>query len=84
MDWIKTFPCCACGKVGNSDPAHTNVFGRSGMSQKTSDRSCVPLCRLCHREMDAGMRRLTFEADHGICLAEIVARYNAKYLSQLC
>jgi hypothetical protein len=51
--FIKRLPCCACGKSWNVDPAHT---GPHGTSQKSSDLSCIPLCRKCHDAFDAAPR----------------------------
>jgi hypothetical protein len=40
--WVATLPCIRCGVHGRSQAAHPN-FGK-GMSQKTSDLDCFPLC----------------------------------------
>ena len=45
--WIRTLPCAHCGTTRAIEAAHTGSDG--GMSQKASDRSCVPLCFDCHQ-----------------------------------
>jgi hypothetical protein len=40
--WVATLPCIRCGVHGRSQAAHPNFD--KGMSQKTSDLDCFPLC----------------------------------------
>lgn len=40
--WVASLPCIQCGAEGRSQAAHPN-FGK-GMSQKTDDTDCFPLC----------------------------------------
>lgn len=47
-DYLKTLPCRRCGQMG-SDPAHLDNLGRG---IKAGDDHCVPLCRLCHTDLD--------------------------------
>ncbi len=78
MDWIRTLPCCACGHGPRSQAAHTGVG--SGMARKADDRTCVPLCAECHLAYDNGMRsKAAFEAEHGICIADLVTELNRQY-----
>ena len=44
--WIRTLPCSACGSIWSVEAAHTGRDG--GMSMKSSDYSCIPLCSDCH------------------------------------
>lgn len=79
--WIRTLPCAVCdGANGSSQHAHTNTLGRSGMAQKTSNRSGIPLCAHCHVWADDSYHQLTPEdcwADyHGVDLVELVQRLN--------
>jgi hypothetical protein len=85
-DWLKKCRCvvcsilklvyrdrlCASGSMP-IDPAHTV---NNGMSSKGPDNSCVPLCRVHHREYDAG--REAFEVKYGISMQrESAAHYLA-------
>src|ERR1039458_8595195 len=50
LAWIRTLPCVVCLRVSGGatviEAAHTNVLGRRGMGQKTTDFSAIPLCVL--------------------------------------
>lgn len=69
--WIKRFPCFACGSTRMVDPAHT---GPHGISQKASDYTCIPLCRRCHDVYDAAPYQ--FQEAHGWNMPEIIAFWN--------
>jgi hypothetical protein len=79
MRWVKKWPCAACGLEGGSDPCHTKAIDRGGMGQKTSDRSCIPLCRVHHREFDQGRYRATFCERYRLDIDRLVERLNAIY-----
>jgi len=57
MDWIKTLPCMITHVYG-VDPAHVNTpnlkYGHTGRGKadKSSDRWCLPLHRLQHRDQE--------------------------------
>ena len=53
--WIRTLPCAACGSSYGVEAAHTGSDG--GMRQKSSDRSCVPLCHDCHQAAPVSYHR---------------------------
>jgi hypothetical protein len=76
--FVRTFPCaCGCGR-GPSQAAHTGSDG--GTSQKSSDRSCIPLYWECHREFDNGLRSGSlFLQDHAIDLPHLVRDLNRQY-----
>lgn len=77
-DWIRSLPCCTCGRPPRSEAAHTGTDG--GKSMKASDRSCVPLCFWCHSEYDNGMRgNHLFEQGHHVCFVEKVKELNQEY-----
>jgi hypothetical protein len=79
--FVRTFPCCACGRCEQSEAAHTGHDG--GKSQKSSDYSCVPLCFECHFEYDNGMRsKHLFEQDRSISMAKIARNLNRLYFEQ--
>jgi hypothetical protein len=48
--WVASHPCQVCGNP-ETQACHT-VTG--GMSMKSSDATCVPLCPRHHREFDSG------------------------------
>lgn len=49
-DRIVSLPCCACGRLGPSDPAHVRPRGMGGVKGKWWE--IVPLCRRDHRAFD--------------------------------
>lgn len=53
--FIRRQPCCVCGRTP-SEAAHTGLDG--GMGQKSSDYSCVPLCRGCHTSGGSAYHRV--------------------------
>jgi hypothetical protein len=64
--FIRLQPCCVCGRTP-AEAAHTGRDG--GMRQKSSDYSCVPLCRCCHTAGGKSYHRIgrkEFERQHGI------------------
>ena len=58
------------------DGAHTE---NGGMSMKGPDRSRAPLCRVHHREYDAG--RKAFELKYGVDMRSKAAAWYALYLT---
>lgn len=55
LAWVRTFPCCKCGRRAPSEAHHT-TFGR-GKGQKAADNETMPLCLLCHE----GLHKLNGE-----------------------
>lgn len=51
---VAALPCACCCAPGPSQAAHSN-FGK-GLSLKSDDRTCFPLCPTCHRDHDQGGR----------------------------
>jgi len=49
-DWVKTLPCCICGKPGQ-DPHHIIGYGHGGTGTKAPDDMTMSLCRKCHNRM---------------------------------
>jgi hypothetical protein len=79
LAWVRSLPCLVCGRAP-AEAAHTGSDG--GLRQKSSDYSCVPLCREHHtmasRSYHAGSRA-EFERRHGIDLAVVVENLNAEF-----
>jgi hypothetical protein len=71
--YVKSEPCAVCYRLP-SDPAHTE---NNGMSSKGPDSSCAPLCRLHHREYDAG--RVAFEAKYNVDMKAVARRHWERY-----
>lgn len=72
--FIKRLPCVACLKTWGVDPCHT---GSHGLSTKSSDLSCIPLCRKCHDAFDADPRG--FVARERIDIAALITKFNRFY-----
>jgi hypothetical protein len=70
--FVKGFPCVVCKKTWGIDLAHT---GPHGYGQKSSDLSCIALCRAHHDEYDANP--VQFAETHQIDVSELVAQYQA-------
>lgn len=49
LDFVRSLPCCACGKNAPSH-AHHETGGGRGKGQKAPDNRTMPLCFQCHRE----------------------------------
>ena len=47
-DFVRSLPCCVCGKIPPSQWAHVRRHTDGGMSKKPSDKYTVPLCHKCH------------------------------------
>jgi len=76
--FIKRLPCVACLRTWWIDPAHT---GPHGIGQKSSDLSCIPLCRRCHDQFDADPRG--FAARHRLDIPALIQKFNQFYETKL-
>lgn len=85
--WIRTLPCCVPGCGRNQvEAAHTGHDGGRGI--KSTDYSCVPLCRHHHcvgphsyHGLNGG--RKAFEALHAISFDAIAARLRAEWAGRI-
>ena len=50
LAFIRTLPCCVCGRPGPSDPHH---LGSGAVGAKASDYRTIPLCREHHNDAHA-------------------------------
>lgn len=56
LAFLRTKPCCACGRAAPSEAAHIRMTRLdidkpiTGMQRKPDDKYAVPLCSWCHRE----------------------------------
>lgn len=74
LRFIKRLPCVACLRTWWIDPAHT---GPHGTGQKSSDLSCIPLCRRCHDAFDADPRG--FAERHKLDIPALIQMFNRFY-----
>lgn len=66
--WIMTQPCLICGSTRCVEAAHT---GPHGIGIKSDDKTCLPLCRICHRTGPQSYHKLgprAFERAHRVSL----------------
>lgn len=57
--FVKSLPCFATGKRGQSDNAHVTRDGSEGMGRKGGYRCIAPLTREAHRLLDTNPARFT-------------------------
>ena len=78
LRWIRSLPCSVCGTNRTVEAAHT---GPHGVSQKSSDRSAIPLCARHHRTGQDSYHKLgprQFSEAHHLDIPAIVARLSTK------
>lgn len=83
LKWIRALPCCVCGSQRGVEAAHT---GSRGLSTKSCDRSCVPLCRQHHQTGKYsyhGLGARAFAARYGLDVGSLVGEFNAGYDSKV-
>ena len=68
--FIKRFRCVVCHQRWTTDACHT---GAHGLSQKSSDLTCIPLCRKHHGEMDAAPAK--FAEKHHLNIPSLIRHY---------
>ena len=71
--WVRNKQCLVCDRPG-SDPAHLDTRGSGG-----SDYTCIPLCRIHHREQEDNSLR-DFEDAYHINLYEEALRLLRHYI----
>lgn len=54
LKWIRLQPCCACGRLMESEASHMGPGG----SGKGSDTWALPMCGACHRNGSDSVHRL--------------------------
>ncbi len=52
LRYVRSMNCMVCRAAPPSDPHHVKFAEPRGMSMKVSDRYCVPLCRICHDQVE--------------------------------
>lgn len=76
--FIKMLPCIACLNTWHIDPAHT---GQHGLGQKSSDLSCIPLCRPCHDQY--GADPVAFTERHRLDIPVLIGMFNSFWQTKL-
>jgi hypothetical protein len=72
--FVRSFVCSVCGRSWPVDACHT---GPHGIGQKSCDLTCIPLCRVHHKEFDRNPRG--FAAAHGLDVAAVIAFLGSEY-----
>jgi hypothetical protein len=62
LAFLRTKPCCICGKVGETEAAHIRI-GLFAKGMKPHDKYATPLCASHHRSQH-GMSEEAFWASH--------------------
>jgi hypothetical protein len=84
LRWIRSLPCVICSGVrGPSEAAHTKVLGSAGMGQRSTYRSCIPLCSWDHTLRFDSYHEIVPENQwaelHNIDLPALVDQLNRAY-----
>ena len=89
LAWLRTKPCCACGKAPPCEAAHIRMTCLAidkpitGMGRKPDDKYALSLCAWCHREGPESQHNIGDEADFwagfGIDPFEFAAKYYDEY-----
>lgn len=53
LAWIRTQPCCVCGRTPTV-AAHQRLVGDGSVGRKPSDLYAIPLCASCHNREHQG------------------------------
>lgn len=50
LDYVRGFPCAACGTEGPSEAHHWDGRESRALGRKVSDYATLPLCHWCHMQ----------------------------------
>ena len=84
MFWIRELQCAVCEKrhILNFGTVYAHHAGPHGLSQRSPDRTCIPLCWRHHdRASSASIHSLgkRFWAVYGLDRNRLIAEYNERY-----
>jgi hypothetical protein len=86
LEYIRSLPCTICAEGLDPQPSITESAhtGPHGLSQKSADRTAIPLCAQHHREGGASLHKLggRFWVVHNIDRDELIADLNLAYEAQ--
>lgn len=77
LAFLRTKPCCICGRVGETEAAHIRI-GFFAMQKKPDDKDATPLCRDHHRQQHS-TNELLFWGHHRLNPFEIAERLYREY-----
>lgn len=77
LTFLRTKPCCVCGRVGETEAAHIRI-GFLALQKKPDDKDATPLCRDHHRQQHA-TNELLFWSHHRLNPFEIAERLYHDY-----
>ena len=73
VHFVKTLPCCACGRFPSEErPSENHHVRNGGLSRKADYLSIVPLCAPCHRLIHQ-IGKKSFVARYGVSLEAAAA-----------
>lgn len=78
--WIRTLPCCACGKPAD-DAHHVRFAGQGSTSMKPSDYQTIPVCRGDH-SFYHNHGRPAFEREFGLNLYQVIVDCLSGYIQR--
>jgi hypothetical protein len=85
MAWIKTHPCCVCEKLYMCPyikRTYAHHAGAHGLSQRSPDRTCIPLCWRHHDRLSSiSVHSLgkKFWSAYNLDRAALIAEYNERF-----
>ena len=87
MAWITTQTCCVCEAQHKPQfsKSYAHHAGPHGLSQRSPDRTCIPLCWRHHDRLSSisvhslGKR---FWSAYGLDRSVLIAEYNSRYESE--
>lgn len=77
LSFLRTKPCCICGRVGETEAAHIRI-GFRALGKKPDDKDATPLCAEHHRQQHA-TNELLFWGHHRLNPFEIAALLYAEF-----
>jgi len=77
--YLRTFPCYACGIEGETNCGHHLTFVKSIMGGKAEEEYQVPMCFWCHIEKLHRHGERSFWAALGITEEELIEYANELY-----
>ncbi len=82
LNFIRRFPCVACGSSRRIEAAH---IGPRGLRQKTDDFRALPLCLVCHQTGPDALHVIgpeRFQLVHGLEFAALIGMFNGFYFKK--
>ncbi len=80
--FVRGFACCVCGSTRRVEAAHQ---GPHGLSTKSDDMLCLPLCVECHTAGPRSLHKLgplEFARVHGLDVPALTRKFNSLFESR--